>query len=181
MYANFSLKDSRPANALNKINFAANYFDPPFTGTALSYAPEKNGANEVINNSIKICVMEPDTDRIDEMDALFQSMGHEVLFLNYVIGASNDIRSFAPDLLLLDLNMPTISGSKLINVLRKNLKDLPPTILYTKMEEEKLKAIAKSTTVDSYVVKKEDYLNIVSKIKAMMAKNFGRTSITVCS
>ena len=42
-------------------------------------------------------------------------------------------------IMLLDLNMPTISGSKLINVLRKNLKDLPPTILYTKMEEDKLK------------------------------------------
>ena len=45
------------------------------------------------------------------------------------------------------------------------------------MEEDKLKAIAKSTTVDNYVVKNENYMNIVSKVKAMIAKNFAGTSI----
>jgi two-component system, OmpR family, response regulator len=177
MYENVSLNYEKPKNSFKKYNITADYRPPPLAGKVRSEAPENFGANEVINNVIKICVMEADAGRIDEMDNLFQSMGHEVLFLNYVIGASNEIRSFDPDILLLDLNMPTISGYKLVNVLKENLEHFPPTILYTKMEEDKLKAIAKSTTVDNYVVKNEDYMNIVSKVKSMIVKNFIDTSV----
>jgi len=114
---------------------------------------------------MKICVIDSDPNRLIDVEKLFKAMGHEVLCLDQVIGASNLIRKFNPDLLVVDVKMPTVSGPKLVQVLRANLPALPPLILYSDMEPEGLSAVARAAKADDYIVKNDDYLPLLSRVQ----------------
>ncbi len=136
----------------------------------LNYSPDHKYLSHTKPSSfpghgIKICILDSDRMRIADMSAMFNLMGYEVLSLDYVIGASNTIRDFDPDVLVLDVNMPAITGEKLINVLKKNLGVLPTTILYSDMDAEELEKLAMIAGADDHLVKNGTYLHLLNRVK----------------
>jgi len=82
-----------------------------------------------------------------------------------VIGASNQIRAFNPDLIVVDVMMPSVSGEQLIRVLRQNLRRLPSLILYSNLDEDDLAEIARTVAADDFVIKNGSYYSLISRIK----------------
>jgi len=118
----------------------------------------------------RICVLDSDPDSLNDVTGLLVSMGCEVLGLSSVIGASNRIRRFDPDLIVVDITVPSLSGIQLIEVLRKNLGDLPRLILFSALSEEILADVARKVKAADYLVKNGNYLELVNRVRLHSAR-----------
>ncbi|MFO8056078.1 MAG: response regulator [bacterium] len=115
--------------------------------------------------SFRVCILDGDHGAGRDLERIVSSMGCEVLCLDRVIGASNRIRSFDPDLLVVDVQMPGLSGPGLLEVLQKNLGTLPVMILHSCLEEDELMELATNAGADDFVPKNGNYVSLLSKIK----------------
>jgi CheY-like chemotaxis protein len=58
----------------------------------------------------KIMIVDDDKDFLEEISELLQYAGYEVIIVNDSLSAMGIARSTKPDLILLDLRMPSMSG-----------------------------------------------------------------------
>jgi two-component system, OmpR family, response regulator len=119
----------------------------------------------------RICILDHQRDRLQAASRLFQVMGCEVLAVDHLIGASNRIRSFQPDILVVDVLMPSISGPALVEVLRRNLTEMPLLILYSDLEESELARMARQTGAADFVCKKDAITALASKVRFHLEQN----------
>jgi CheY-like chemotaxis protein len=134
------------------------------TGKSHSRGPDPGAARQ------KVCLIDSEPELLQDLSRLLTTMGYEVLALNQVIGSSNLIRDFNPRLLVVDIMMPSVSGEKLIRLLRQNLKRLPSLILYADLDEKDLARIARSVAADDFVHKSGSYLKIINRIKYHLSR-----------
>jgi len=113
----------------------------------------------------RVCILDDDRSASKDLKQLLSSVGYEVLCLDKVIGSSNSIRSYNPDLLVVDVQMTSISGSTLLEVLRHNLKQFPVLILHSDLEEEDLMELAHKAGADDFITKDGNYVALLSRIK----------------
>lgn len=88
--------------------------------------------------------------------------GYEVLTLGDPTKALDEIASFKPDLVLLDIKMPQMSGIELLGMIRDKYYDLPVILLtaYSSFKRD----IA-SAASDQYVVKSGDLTELKKRIE----------------
>ena len=128
----------------------------------------ENGSSSVserTKSNTKICIMGPDTPEQLRLQNILLSRGFQVLSIHEVIGSSNEIKRFGPHILVLDVNMNTLSGIRLIKVLRKNLVQMPILILYADMDRGCLQKIAMETFANDFVVKDDGHRGLLSSIR----------------
>lgn len=123
-------------------------------------------------SSTKVAIIEDDI-AISQMYRLkFETEGYEVETAdNGKIGLEL-IEAFSPDIVLLDLMMPTMTGDEMLVELRKKPwgKDVPVIIL-TNMGEEEAPVALKNLGVHSYIVKAEmTPRQVAERVKLALAK-----------
>jgi len=75
-----------------------------------------------------------------------------------------------PDIILLDLNMPKLSGIEFLSILKKDKKfDCIPTIILTTSNNSKDVLKCCETGVAGYIIKPLKYEDYVSKIEKLLA------------
>ncbi len=119
---------------------------------------------------IKVCIMDQDLEFSSSLEQMLSAWGYQVNCISHFIGASNAIRKFNPDLLVVDVVMSAISETSLVDVLKKNLAHLPILILYSNLDEEQLSELARRTGADDYIRKDEDFLKFVSLLRYCVEK-----------
>ena len=87
---------------------------------------------------------------------------------------SKTVREFQPDLILLDINMPSVAGERMCEVLKKSSfgRDIP-IVLYTGQEEEEVKKITEKVKADGYIIKQMDKAVIVNEVDFYYKKFHG--------
>lgn len=69
-------------------------------------------------------------------------------------GATNCVKSVRPDLVLLDINMPALSGDNLVNLIKPCCAELQiPILFYSSNDEAMLKELAGVHGVQGYICK----------------------------
>jgi two-component system, sensor histidine kinase len=68
----------------------------------------------------RILVVDDNVDAADCLTLLLQQMGHEVLTVNDGPAALREAAAFAPDLVLLDIGLPGMTGYEVARALRAN-------------------------------------------------------------
>lgn len=102
----------------------------------------------------KIAIIEDDNVISQMYRMKFEADGFEVqLAANGKIGVEL-VKTFKPDIILLDLQMPEMNGTEALEIIRKNDwgKNIPVIVLTNMGEEEAPKAI-QALGVHSYIVK----------------------------
>jgi two-component system KDP operon response regulator KdpE len=82
----------------------------------------------------KVWIVDDDQEMIDAMRLMLEMLGFQVTsFLNARIAAKTILEGTRPDLLMLDINMPEVSGLDLLEFLRRRPegKDIPIVMLST--------------------------------------------------
>lgn len=93
----------------------------------------------------KILIVDDDKNYTDLLETWFSNSEYEVMSFNDSAEALRNIEDCKPDLILLDLKMPEVSGHDICGVLRHHdvLSDVPVLYLSAiKKEEHKVKALA---------------------------------------
>ncbi len=118
---------------------------------------------------IRVMVVDDDPDQLDMVARVLKRRGFVVETSNSPFGVTNKARAFDPHLILVDVNIPALSGDQLIGLIRKNTSlDHTRMILFSAMDEAELRKLAKQVGADGSIQKNfnGDYLS--RKIKAVL-------------
>jgi CheY-like chemotaxis protein len=103
-------------------------------------------------------------------DAL-EEAGYEVLTNSSWMEVNATIRERKPDMILLDLMMPSMKGESLCEILKKSSfgREIPIIIFSTK-EESEIQRLAEDAGADGYIVKRMNRKDIVESVEHFFQK-----------
>lgn len=119
----------------------------------------------------KIAIVEDDPVISQMYRMKFEADGFDVQLADNGAKGVALVEHFAPDILLLDIQMPEMSGDEALSAIRKQPwgKDIPVIILTNLGEEEAPKKI-RSLGIHSYIVKAElTPRQVVQRVKEALA------------
>lgn len=102
----------------------------------------------------KIVIIEDDPTISQMYRMKFEADGFDVrMAANGRIGV-DIVKSFNPDVILLDIQMPEMNGAEALRMIRNNqASKTTPVIVLTNLGEEEAPAEMRSLGIDSYIVK----------------------------
>ena len=125
----------------------------------------------------KIMIVEDDESISSELKELLQNSGYEAVVLQDFNNSLNEILRVAPDLLLLDINIPYMNGELLLQSLRKTSNT--PVIMVTSKNSETDEALSISYGADDYITKPYNPNILLLRIGAVLKRiktNYGANS-----
>ncbi len=106
------------------------------------------------NRKKKVLVVDDDEIHLYTTKELLQDDIIEVLTHKSWVGATNRLKEVQPDLVLLDVNMPALSGDKLVSIIKPYCDSLTtPIVFYSSNDEDSLRELAKTHRVQGYICK----------------------------
>lgn len=85
-----------------------------------------------------------------------ESVGYDVVEIDSPFGLSSALQAELPDLVLLDVQMPSLNGDKAVEIALRNGLHRCPLVLYSDRPEAELRALVKSSGASGYVRKTGD-------------------------
>ena len=122
-------------------------------------------------------IVEDDESISSELKELLQNSGYEAVVLQDFNNSLNEILRVAPDLLLLDINIPYMNGELLLQSLRKSTNT--PVIMVTSKNSETDEALSISYGADDYITKPYNPNILLLRIGAVLKRiktNYGANS-----
>lgn len=114
----------------------------------------------------KILIVDDDKFLRELLIEKLNSLNFEVNSVSESILALNIIKTNKPDLILLDVLLPGLSGLETLNVLRADDENMHiPVILISRLDEPELIRTAKRLGADDYLVKPFTSEILIEKIK----------------
>jgi len=120
----------------------------------------------------KIAIIEDDPVISQMYRMKFEADGFDVQLASNGAHGVALVEEYVPDLILMDLQMPEMTGDEALHIIRKSPwgKDIPVIILTNLGEEEAPKTI-RGLGIDSYIVKAElTPRQVVQRVKDALAK-----------
>ena len=114
----------------------------------------------------KILVVDDDPKHLETTRELLEDEGYEVITRSQGFGSTFLAMSSRPDLILLDINMPGVSGEMIAKVLlsEKKTKDTP-IVFYSSNDEDSLREAVSKFGASGYICKGD-----VSGLKRKVSK-----------
>ena len=122
----------------------------------------------------KILVVDDEKKIVDIVKAYLEREGYHVIVAYEGKSALERAKSESPDLIVLDLMLPEISGWDICRTLRKE-SDIP-IIMLTARDETTDKIVGLELGADDYVTKPFDPKELVSRVKAVLRRASGRAT-----
>ncbi len=116
----------------------------------------------------KVFIIDDDENALNLARRILEKSDYEVVTTTQVIGSTAAINSFKPDVILVDLMMPALSGERMVELLQKGLHYKPKIILFSNKSEDELRKVAKETGADDYIAKINGPASIMRKVSENM-------------
>lgn len=113
-----------------------------------------------------VMIVDDDPMILQVSAAVLERRGHRVIKRSSSIGTSVAISREQPDVVLLDVNMPGLSGDRLAKLVQPG-GSAPIVILYSGMFEEELEALARACGAAGVILKDGDQRQMVQKIERL--------------
>lgn len=125
-----------------------------------------------MSSPLKILHVEDDLDILEVAKLALEVVGgFEVLQCSSGAAALREAADFGPDLFLLDMMMPEMSGEQVLENLRKDARfdDVPAIFMTARAQASEVAALKDSGAID-VIVKPFDPMTLAEQINAAMAK-----------
>ncbi|MDD4924815.1 MAG: response regulator transcription factor [Dehalococcoidales bacterium] len=119
---------------------------------------------------MKVIVIEDEQSIIDAINLAFEFRWQGVTLLSAASGKEGIalVRNESPDVVILDINLPDISGFDVLKQVRE-FSAVPVIILTVRSEDEDMLR-GLETGADDYVIKPFNYLNLLARVKAVLRR-----------
>lgn len=117
----------------------------------------------------KVLIVEDEISFSDALAYLLKKESYEVEVAVNGTQAIESFNSFSPDLILLDLMIPEVSGTEVCRVIRSTSQ--VPIIMLTAKDSEIDKVVGLELGADDYVTKPYSSRELLARIKAVMRRN----------
>ncbi len=120
----------------------------------------------------KVLVVDDDKVLLEiARDALSQE-GYSVFTSDQSLGTSQKVAQIKPHLIVLDVNMPGLSGDKICKILKESsINKEMKIILYSIKDEDELKELVAQSEADDYLTKSSDSQKLVDKVNFYLKKS----------
>ncbi|HEV7765395.1 MAG TPA: response regulator [Thermoanaerobaculia bacterium] len=116
----------------------------------------------------RILIIDDDPTHLTAARGILEAEGYEVFTQDQPFGSTNTVIHVQPDLVLLDVNMPALSGDRLAEVFRANSRTRNVMIvLHSSNDEDHLRTTARRLGLDGYVCKGNPSA-LRAKVKALL-------------
>lgn len=125
----------------------------------------------------RILLVDDDEMLLDVTKALLENERFEIITQHEGLGVINLVSRLQPDLVLLDINMPVLSGDHLAMLLRANVDTSHIRIVfYSSNDEDSLRESVSACGVHGYICK-GDILNLSKKVDQYLSLPFEQGNI----
>lgn len=124
------------------------------------------GMNSGDAQLIKILIVDDEAGVRELLKDALKLAGFETQVANDGMSALTALRSYAPDIMIIDINMPLMDGFELVERLRKNGNDVPVLMLSARADRVD---ITRGLTIgaDDYVVKPFSVRELAARVRAI--------------
>ncbi len=119
----------------------------------------------------KVLVVDDNEIELRVVRVVLEASGFQVSTLDSVFELSILIKRDRPDVILLDVMMPALTGDRVAAILKQHgfSRDIP-VILHSSKSEAELEAIAKEARVQGFVSKTGDFDKLVGEIRRVLGR-----------
>lgn len=125
-----------------------------------------------MSESMELLLVEDDELLGDGIQSVLQRRGMGIDWVRDGLSAMNSLKGSHYDVLLLDLNIPWLSGQDVISRLRNNGNQIPVLVLTARSEVED-RVAALDEGADDYLVKPFDIDELCARIRALHRRHKG--------
>jgi DNA-binding response OmpR family regulator len=122
----------------------------------------------VQEQALSILIVEDDQDTAEVMRILLQTGGYTTLSVDNAEDALVEINTMAPDLMLLDLNLPGMNGLDLLRAVRAH--SFMPIIVISGFGKERDRVIALESGADDYLSKPFSTDELIARVRALLRR-----------
>ena len=124
----------------------------------------------------RVLVVDDESDVTELLQFRLEQEGYRVATLNDPLGFVVKVREFEPDLMLLDIMMPELSGIQLCRIVRADpmMKDIPVIFLSARGEvEDRIKGL--EAGAEDYLSKPFNTNELLLRVSKMLSRSGSRT------
>jgi CheY-like chemotaxis protein len=118
--------------------------------------------------SKKVLVIDDDKKHLLAVKEILEFEGHSVYTYYQPFGSTQLAKRLEPDLILLDVNMPGLSGDMLSKVIRSHSS--APIVFYSSNDEDSLRQMVRLHNVKGYICKGDLY-NLRERVSEYLWEN----------
>ena len=127
-----------------------------------------------MSNALKILIVDDDPVVLEIARIVLEGLGHRVCKRKEPLGTTAEIVREQPDVVLVDVYMPVISGDLLIRTIKSGLTltggKEPAFILYSGASEDELERLVEESGADGAIRKAGDALDFASDFAHMLGQ-----------
>jgi two-component system, OmpR family, response regulator len=109
-----------------------------------------------VSDPFRVLIVDDDADVLSMVARVLRGQNIEVTVSATSLGVSNLIRRSTPDVVLIDVHIPELSGDALVAVARRQAPSHTRFVLYSSCDEEQLRERAKRVGADGFISKSVD-------------------------
>jgi DNA-binding response OmpR family regulator len=118
------------------------------------------------NDGLRVLIIDDDQQQLAMLERLLRSEGFTVETSSSPIGVSNQVRRFGPNVVLIDVNIPALSGDKLVSVIRRNAEsEMMRLVLFSAADEDELRRRAREVGADGWLKKSFDATRLARDLR----------------
>jgi DNA-binding response OmpR family regulator len=118
---------------------------------------------------IKVLVVDDDALQLDLTARQLRLENFNVEVTSTSFGVSNLVRNFKPHVVLLDVQIPALSGDRLLELARPHAPKGTRFVLYSACDEARLRALAAKVAADGWISKNVTAAELAGRIRALVA------------
>jgi DNA-binding response OmpR family regulator len=124
-----------------------------------------------VTDGKKILIIDDDPEILDLLRLYFKAVNYEVIESQEGLRGLELARTLSPDLIILDILLPEISGLKMCRILKrdKETKNIPIIIL-TALSDEETKIESLESYANAFISKPIDKKAIIDKVSELITK-----------
>ena len=117
---------------------------------------------------LRVLVCDDDKDAVASLTALLREEGHEVRGVHGGLAVLDKVRDFGPDVVLLDIGMPKLTGYDVARALREEYgKKGPVLIALTGWKQASDRILAQLAGFDHHVAKPYDPARLLELVRTV--------------
>lgn len=122
----------------------------------------------------KLFVIDDSSTGLTLAQEILEEAGYMVLTYKSPLGITRELNHHRPDLVLLDVNMPSITGDKICRLIRSvSGAQSPIIILYSSKPVSELRQLSEECGADGFVSKAGAYSDLLFVVKDRLARMKG--------
>lgn len=121
-----------------------------------------------MNERIRVLVVDDDPMYLDLVERNLPTVAFEVTRSDTTLGVSNLIRKVRPAVVLLDVNVPALSGDSVLSLARRHAPSSTKFVLFSSSDEATLRRLAKQCGADAYFSKSKIGPQLADMLEAIV-------------